>query len=184
MDQHFSEVLVHFLSVAHLFHIDSLNLKNDRPGAVVAAGNHDAVVLRPSMHDAAALKCSINIAADGIPCLGAEGHTFCSAVRGARRLKTSFIGCTGFHQRAGTGMPIIIPLIIAIEQEFIPDIETGTFSAVRHSAVLLLQFREKFLVDNGYFASVSIDIPPAASIAEKNPKLASNPLYQDYQSTL
>lgn len=67
-------------------------------------------------------------------------------------------------------MPIVVPLIISVKQKFVPDMETGTFSAVGHSAVLLLQFREKFLV--------------VTSIAEKNPKLASNPLYQDYQSTL
>lgn len=64
-------------------------------------------------------------------------------------------------------MPIIIPLIIAIEQEFIPDIETGTFSAVGHSAVLLLQFLEKFLVINGYFASVFHRYPSCCQYSRK-----------------
>ena len=52
--------------------IDALNLKDHRACAVIAAGDHDPVIIGPSMHDGAALKCRIDIAADGIPCFPAE----------------------------------------------------------------------------------------------------------------
>ena len=52
--------------------INPLDLENDRPGAIIAAGNHHTVIIGPAFHDGTALQGSINIAADVIPCLPAE----------------------------------------------------------------------------------------------------------------
>ena len=52
--------------------INPLNLEDDRPGAVIAAGDHHPIIIGPALHDGTTLQGRINIAADGIPCLPAE----------------------------------------------------------------------------------------------------------------
>ena len=51
---------------------DSLDPEDDRPRAVVAAGDHHSVIVGPALHDGAALQRGIYIPADGIPGLAAE----------------------------------------------------------------------------------------------------------------
>ena len=55
-----------------LWNVDALDLKNDRPCAVVTASNHHAIIVGPSFHDRTALKSRVYIPADGIPCFAAE----------------------------------------------------------------------------------------------------------------
>ena len=52
--------------------VDSFDLEDDWPGAVVAAGNHHAVIVCPALHNGAALKSSVHIPADSIPFFTAE----------------------------------------------------------------------------------------------------------------
>jgi hypothetical protein len=52
--------------------IDSLDLEDDRPRAIVAAGNHDPIVICPALHDRATLQRCVHIPADGIPGFAAE----------------------------------------------------------------------------------------------------------------
>ena len=52
--------------------VDALDLENDRPRAVVAAGDHHAVVVRPALHNGASLQCRVHVPADGVPRLTAE----------------------------------------------------------------------------------------------------------------
>ena len=54
------------------WNVDAFDLEDDRPRAVVAAGNHHAVIIGPALHDRSALKRSIDISADGVPRLAAE----------------------------------------------------------------------------------------------------------------
>lgn len=51
--------------------VDALQLEDDRAGAVVAAGDHEAVVARPAVHDGAALQRRVDVARDAVPRLGA-----------------------------------------------------------------------------------------------------------------
>ena len=52
--------------------VDPFDLEDDRTGAVITAGDHHSVVIGPAFHDGAALKGSVNIAADRIPGFAAE----------------------------------------------------------------------------------------------------------------
>lgn len=56
-------------AAGRLFTVYALYFKDYGSCAVVAAGDHHAVVLCPAMHDAAALQCGINVAADSVPSL-------------------------------------------------------------------------------------------------------------------
>ena len=134
--------------------IDSFNFEDNRSCTIVAAGDHDLVIIHPAMHDAPALQRRINISADGVPCLGAERNALRSAVCRSRRLQTAFVRRTGFHKRSRPHVPEIISRIVAIKHKFIANIVAGTFAAVRCSAVLRLQLREELLVQYGYFYSV------------------------------
>ena len=133
--------------------IDSFNFENDRSCAVVAAGDHDFIVIHPTVHDAPALQRRVDITADGVPRFRAERHTLRSAVRCFWRLQTAFVRRTGFHKCSSTHVPEIIPFIVAVKQEFITNMVAGAFAAVRHGAVLRLQLREQLLVQYGYFPS-------------------------------
>ena len=55
-----------------VLHVDALDLEDHGARAVVAAGDHHALVIRPLVHDGAALQSSVNIPADGIPRFTAE----------------------------------------------------------------------------------------------------------------
>ncbi len=55
-----------------LRNIDPLNFENDRPGAIIAAGDHHAFVICPFVHNGAALQRGVNISADRVPRLAAE----------------------------------------------------------------------------------------------------------------
>ena len=95
-----------------LWDIDALDLKNNRPCAVVAAGNHHAVVVRPALHDGAALQRRIDIAADGIPRLAAKFtiHQVIEIVLLRRALEQKSV--TWLEERAGAGFGIgQIPLL-------------------------------------------------------------------------
>lgn len=64
----FESLSVHILN---LF-IYPLQLKDDGARAIVAAGYHHLFVVRPALHDGAALQCRVDVAADAIPCFGTE----------------------------------------------------------------------------------------------------------------
>jgi len=53
--------------------IDALNFEDEWPRSVVAAGDHDPVVLCPAVHNGTALQRGVDIAADGIPRLRVNG---------------------------------------------------------------------------------------------------------------
>ena len=61
-------ILCHHFAKSGLFNINSFDLEDNGSGAVIAAGNHDFIIICPSMHDRSALQCGINISADGVPC--------------------------------------------------------------------------------------------------------------------
>ena len=51
--------------------VDARELEDDRPRAVVTAGDHHAVVVRPAMHDGTAGERRIDVARNAIPGLRA-----------------------------------------------------------------------------------------------------------------
>ena len=61
------------------------------PCSIIAAGNHDAVILCPTMHYTATLKCCVYVMTDSIPCFRAERYSFASTVSSSRGLQASFI---------------------------------------------------------------------------------------------
>ena len=125
-------------SLEFLFTIYSLYFKDDRSCSIVAAGNHNLIILRPAMHDASTLQSRINITADSIPSLRTERNTFCSAMHRSRRLQTTLIRFAGFHKCSRTHVPEVVPLIVAVKQKLITHIIAGAFAAVRYGAVFLL----------------------------------------------
>ena len=137
-----------------IIYIDSFNFENDRSCAVVAAGDHDFIVIHPTVHDAPSLQRRVDVAADGIPRFGTERNALRSAVRCSRRLQAAFVRRTGFHKCSSTHVPEIIPFIVAVKQEFITNMVAGAFAAVRHGAVLRLQIWKQLFVQYGYFYSV------------------------------
>lgn len=71
------------------------------------------------------------------------------------------VGIAGADQCARPHVPEVIPLRIAAEEEFVPNITARAFAAARDSAVAFLEFRIQFLVDYRDLASVySILLPP------------------------
>ena len=137
-----------------IIYIDSFNFENNRSCTVVAAGNHDFIVIHPTVHDAPSLQRRVDVAADGVPRFRAERHTLRSAVRCSRRLQAAFLRRTGFHKCSSTHVPEIISLIVAIKHKLIANTVTRTLAAVRHGAVLRLQLWKQLFVQYGYFYSV------------------------------
>ena len=86
--------------------IDSLDLEDDRPRAIVAAGDHHAVIICPALHDGAPLECRIHIAVDGVPCLTTElaVHQMVEIVLLWRAFEKK--GIARFEERAGPGLGI------------------------------------------------------------------------------
>lgn len=58
--------------LVYLRDIDALDLEDDGPRAVVAAGDHHAVVVGPALHNGAALQRRIDVAAHRVPRLAAR----------------------------------------------------------------------------------------------------------------
>ena len=56
----------------------------------------------------------------------------------------------GFGQRVDTHVPEIVPHIIAVEFKFISHVVTGAHAEGRVGAILLLQLRIQFFVQNSY----------------------------------
>ena len=129
-----------FIANATLFSftIYSLYFEDDRSCSIVAAGNHDLVIIHPAVHDAPALQRRVDIAADGIPRFGTERHTIRPAVCRPRRLQADFVWLARLYQRTRTHVPEVIPLIVAVKQKLITHIITGAFAAVRYGTVFLL----------------------------------------------
>ena len=96
--------------------VNTFNLENDRPGAVIAASDHHAIVIRPAFHDGTALERGINVPADSIPCLSTE---------------------LTVHQ-----MIEVILLWRSFEQKCIPNIEERARTRFGISQVLLLIISE------------------------------------------
>ena len=96
--------------------VDSFDLEDDWPGAVVAAGNHHAVIVCPALHDGTALESCVHIPADSIPCFTAE---------------------LTVHQ-----MIEVILLWRSFEQKCIPNIEERARTRFGISQVLLLIISE------------------------------------------
>ena len=98
--------------------IDALDLKDHRTGPVIAAGDHHAVIVCPAMHDGAALKRGIDIAADGIPCLAAEipVHEMIKVVLLGRAPQDK--GVARLEERSGTGHRIGQVLLLKIRKTF------------------------------------------------------------------
>lgn len=61
------------------------------PCSIIAAGNHNAVILCPTMHYTATLKCCVYVTTDSIPCFRAERYSFASTVSSSRGLQATFI---------------------------------------------------------------------------------------------
>ena len=137
-----------------IIYIDSFNFENNRSCTVVAAGNHDFIVIHPTVHDAPSLQRRVDVAADGIPRFGTERNALRSAVRCSRRLQAAFVRRTGFHKCSSTHVPEIISLIVAIKHKLIANTVTRALAAVRHGAVLRLQLWKQLFVQYGYFYSV------------------------------
>ena len=98
--------------------IDAFDFENDRPRPIIAAGDHNPLIIGPAMHDRTALQGRIHIAADGIPGLPAEPT---------------------IHE-----MVEIILLRRPFQNESIPLFKTGTFSGIRIRQIFLL-IRRKYL---------------------------------------
>mgnify|MGYP007027042540 CR=1 FL=1 len=104
---------------------------------------------------------SIDIARNRIPDLGAE-----------RQFRTACNGISitgGFGQRVDTHVPEIVPHIIAVEFKFISHVVTGAHAEGRVGAILLLQLRIQFFVQNSYlFITIHLlysrEKPPYQSI--------------------
>ena len=52
--------------------VDPFDLENDRPCAIITAGDHDVVIVGPAFHNGAALQSGVHIPADRIPRFTAE----------------------------------------------------------------------------------------------------------------
>jgi len=91
--------------------VDALDFEDDGAYTVIAAGNHGVLVAHPPLHYRTALQTSIDVAGYGIPCLG------------AKRLLRSACNLIGLaislDERIQTAMPVIIALIITIENKLI-----------------------------------------------------------------
>ena len=118
--------------------VDPLNFKDDRSGAVIAAGNHPPVIIGPSFHDRAALESRVNISADSVPRFAAE---------------------PAVHQ-----VIKIILLRRALEQKGIPYIEKRARAGLGISQVLFLIFRKAFFVNDRDSAFVPHWMPPSAAL--------------------
>ena len=55
-----------------LRNVDALDLEDDRAGAVIAAGDHHAVIFGPALHDGAALQGCVHVSANCVPGLAAK----------------------------------------------------------------------------------------------------------------
>ena len=112
--------------------VDAFDLEHDRTGAVVAAGDHDALVVSPVLHDGAACKRRIDVAADGVPCLRA----------GEGRVELS---------------PEVVEVVLsglALEQVFLSDFKAGAGTAFGVCEIVLLELGEQLLIDDRHFALV------------------------------
>ena len=105
-----------------LWDIDTLNFENNRPCPVVATGDHHTIVISPSLHNGATLKCCIDIPADSIPCLTAE---------------------FSIHQ-----MIKIILLWCTFQQKSIARFEKRARAGLRISQIFLLKFRKTLSFQN------------------------------------
>ena len=99
-----------------LRYIDALDFEDDRPRPIVAAGDHHAVVIRPALHDGAALQSRVHISADGIP-----GFTAELAVH--QVIKIILLGCAleqksiaHVEERAGAGFGISQVLLLIVSE--------------------------------------------------------------------
>lgn len=126
-----------------LRNVDPFDLENDRPRAVVTAGDHHAVIVSPAFHDGAALKGSVNIPADGIPRLAAEFavHQVVKIVLLRRTFQDEFVS----HIKAGTGTGLWISqiLLLVIGKTFL--IYNCDFAFVLHTQAPLFQGGAKCL---------------------------------------
>ena len=102
-----------------LWNVDAFDLEDDRPGAVVAAGDHHAVVIRPALHDGAALQSRVHIPADGVPGFAAElaVHQVVEIILLRRPFEQK--GVTHVEKRAGTGLGIGQVLLLEIRKAFL-----------------------------------------------------------------
>lgn len=142
------------MSECRLLYINSFDFENHRACAVVAACYHDMVVFHPPVHDTSALQCRVDITADTIPGFRAEWHSFRAAVLCPGFNSASFIGLSAFHESSCATMPKVIPFIVSAEYKFIALIVARTLSAAGIFAILSLQFRKQFLINNSYFTPV------------------------------
>jgi hypothetical protein len=118
------------------------------------------IIIRPAVHDSPALEGGIDVAADGVPRLGAERNAFGPAMVGVRRMGKILIGLPRFHQRSLAHMPEIVLAVVPAEDELIADVKTRAFPAEGIRAVLLLQFWVKLLVQNGHLYLIGHNKPP------------------------
>lgn len=112
--------------------VEAFDLKDDWPRAVIAASDHDAVVICPSVHDRAALKGGVYISADAVP-------GFCA-------------GKFGFP--VASEMPEIIFAICAFKNEFVSDLKAWAHAALGIGKVFGLEIGMKFFVNDCDFANM------------------------------
>jgi hypothetical protein len=129
-----------------VFDVDSLDFENNGSRPIGTASDHHMIIVRPAMHNSPALEGSVDIAADGVPGLGAEGNAFGPAMVGVGRMGKILIGLPRFHERPLAHMPEIVFAIIPAENELITDIEARALATLGVGAILLLQLWIKLLV--------------------------------------
>ena len=109
--------------------INSLYLKDNGTGSVIAASNHHSIVICPLAHNRSALQCRIHVSADSIP---------------------RFTAKLSVHQ-----MIKIILSRRSFQNKRISRFEKRTRSRFGISQILFLQLRKNLGLQYGYFAFIS-----------------------------
>jgi hypothetical protein len=146
--------------LALVFDVDSFDFENDGPCPIGAAGDHHVVVIGPAMHNGPALEGGINIAADGVPSLGAKRNAFAPTMVSIRRMGKILIGLPRVHERPLAHVPKIVLAIVPAENEFVADVEARALPTDRVRAILFLQLGIKLLVQDRHLHLISHNHPP------------------------
>ena len=112
--------------------VKSFDFEDDWACAIIAASNHDAVVIGPSVHNRAALKCGIDISADAVPGFSTRKFRFPVA----------------------SEMPKIVFTVGALKNEFVADMKAWAHAAFWICKIFLLEIGMQFLIDDGDFANM------------------------------
>lgn len=110
--------------------IDALDLEDHGARAVVAAGNHHAIVRGPAVHDGAALQRRVDVAADAVP-----------------RLRTGEL-----RVQIAPEVPEIVLAVLALEQILLPRREARARPARRVRQIARLQLGKALGLEHRHLA--------------------------------